>query len=188
VVAVGRLEHQKGHRHLIDAVARLSDRPRLVVLIVGRDGHMSAELKHQVRSLGLNGRVSFLGHRDDVPDLLAAADLLALPSLNEGAAGAAIEAMALGLPVVASDLPPLREVTEHGASGLLVPVASPQALAEAIVRLLQDHDLARALGTRGREIFEQRFTLERSVERMVGMYRAVVAAGPADRPAVPGRT
>jgi glycosyltransferase involved in cell wall biosynthesis len=188
VVAVGRLEHQKGHRHLIDAVARLSDRPRLVVLIVGRDGHMSTDLKHQVRSLGLTGRVRFLGHREDVPDLLAAADLLALPSLNEGAAGAAIEAMALGLPVVASDLPPLREVTECGASGLLVPVASPHALAEAIVRLLEDHALSGALGTRGREIFERRFTLGRSVERMVGMYRAVVAASPAARPAVAGRT
>jgi glycosyltransferase involved in cell wall biosynthesis len=188
VLAVGRLEHQKGHRHLIDAVARLADRSRLLVLIAGRDGHKSADLKHQVRRLGLDGSVRFLGHRDDVPDLLAAADLLALPSLNEGAAGAAIEAMALGLPVVASDLAPLREAIEDGASGLLLPVASPDALAGAIAQVLEDRSLAGTLGARGREIFEQRFTLDRSVERMVEMYRAVVVAHPAVRPPVAGRT
>jgi glycosyltransferase involved in cell wall biosynthesis len=187
VMAVGRLEHQKGHRHLIDAAARLSDRPRLVLLIVGRDGHMSADLKHQVSMLGLDGRVRFLGHRNDVPDVLAAADLLALPSLNEGAAGAAIEAMALGLPVVASDLASLREVMEDGASGLLVPVASPDELAKAIGRLVDDRGLARNLGSRGKEIFERRFTLDRSTERMVSMYRAVVA-GAADRPAMAERS
>jgi glycosyltransferase involved in cell wall biosynthesis len=188
VVAVGRLEHQKGYRYLIDAAARLAGRPRLVLLIVGRDGHMSADLKHQVRRLGLDGSVRFLGHRDDVPDLLAAADLLALPSLHEGAAGAAIEAMALGLPVVASDLAPLRDVMEDGASGLLVPVASPDALAETIARVLEDRSLAGTLGTRGREIFERRFTLDRSVERMVAMYRAVVAARLVHRPAVVERS
>jgi glycosyltransferase involved in cell wall biosynthesis len=137
---------------------------------------MSPELKPQVQRLGLEGRVRFLGHRNDVPDLLAAADLLALPSLNEGAAGVVIEAMALGVPVVASDLPSLREVTEDGTSGLLVPVASPDALARAIERLLDDQPLARVLGTRGREIFERRFTLDRSVKRMVGMYRSVLAS------------
>lgn len=176
VVSVGRLEHQKGHRYLFDAVAKVGQRPHLTILVAGRDGHMSPELKPQVQRLGLEGRVRFLGHRNDVPDLLAAADLLALPSLNEGAAGVVIEAMALGVPVVASDLPSLREVTEDGTSGLLVPVASPDALARAIERLLDDQPLARVLGTRGREIFERRFTLDRSVKRMVGMYRSVLAS------------
>ena len=174
VLSIGRLEHQKGHRHLIEAVDRIRDRARLLALVAGRDGHLSADLKKQVRTLGLDDTVRFLGHRDDVPDLLAAADALVLPSLSEGAAGAAIEAMALGVPVVASDLPSLREVTEEGASGLLVPVAAPEAIAGGIVRLLEDRTLARALGTRGREIFERRFTLDRAVDRMIGMYRSVM--------------
>ena len=174
VLSVGRLEHQKGHRYLVAAVAAIRDRPRLVVLLAGRDGYRSAELRQQVRGLGLERTVRFLGHRDDVPDLLAAADLLVLPSLNEGAAGVVIEAMALGTPLVASDLPSLREVTGDGGSGLLVPAGEPEAFAAAIVRILEDERLSRSLGARGRDIFEQRFTLDRSVERMIAMYRSVL--------------
>jgi glycosyltransferase involved in cell wall biosynthesis len=174
VLALGRQEYQKGHRHLIDAVGQISGRAGLLVLLAGRQGNLSGDLDRQIRRLRLDGRVRFLGHREDVPDLLAASDMLALPSLYEGLGGVVIEAMGLQVPVVASDLPSLREVTENGACAQLVPAANPEVLAGAIIRLLEDQALRRALGTRGREIFERRFTLERSAERMIALYRSVV--------------
>jgi glycosyltransferase involved in cell wall biosynthesis len=116
-----------------------------------------------------------LGHRNDLPEVLAASDVFAFPSLYEGLGGAAIEAMALGLPVLASDLPALREVVENGASALLVPPADPFALATALARLLDNEALRRRLGARGREIFRARFTLDRSQERMIELYRELAA-------------
>ena len=171
---VGRQEYQKGQRFLLKAVASLAgSRPRTVLLIAGRKGHASAELRELHEALDLGDRVRFLGHRDDVPELMAAADVFVFPSLYEGLGGAVIEAMALGLPVVASDLPALREVVEHGRSGLLVPPRSPQAIADAVAAVLDAPDRAQSMGARGRTIFEERFTLERSALRMVALYRSV---------------
>ena len=130
-----------------------------------------------MRRTGLDGEVRFLGHRDDVPDVLAAADVFVFPSFSEGLGGAIIEAMALGLPIVASDLPAVREVVEEGGNALLVPPGSPGRLADAMRELIDDPARMEAFGARGREIFEERFTIERSVEQMVGLYERVVAEG-----------
>lgn len=115
-----------------------------------------------------------MGHRDDVPDLLAAADLFVFPSLFEGLGGALIEAMALGLPIVASDLDAVREVVDEGRNAVLVPPASSRALADAIVMVLDDRRKAAAFGARSRVIFAERFTSDRSVARMIALYRDVV--------------
>ena len=116
----------------------------------------------------------FLGHRDDVPDLLAAADLFAFPSLYEGTGGAAIEAMALGLPIVTSDIDAMREVVDDRRNALLVPPHAPGPLADAIAALLDDPARRLAFGASSREIFEARFTLERSTRAMVELYRRLV--------------
>ena len=174
VVNVGRHEFQKGQRHLVAAAGILRDRPDLVVLQAGRRGNVSHELEQAVRRSGVASRTRLLGHREDVPDLLAAADLFVFPSVYEGLGGAVIEAMALALPVVASDIPAMREVVEPGRSGLLVEPANPGELAEAIRSLLDDPARMRAFGTRGREIFEERFRLERSVARSLAFYRGIV--------------
>ncbi|CAN5908593.1 glycosyltransferase family 4 protein [soil metagenome] len=172
ILTVGRQEYQKGQRFLLEAMRLLvPTRPHLQLLISGRTGHATSELQELHESSGLGERVRFLGHREDVPDLLAAADIFAFPSLFEGFGGALIEAMALGLPIVASDLPTLREVVEPDGSGVLVEPASPPALAAAITRLLDDPELARALGSRGMEIFHERFTVERSAMQMIELYR-----------------
>lgn len=172
IITVGRQEHPKGLRHLLAAAARLlPTRPRAVLLLAGREGNTSAELRQLTVRLGLGAeRVRFLGHRDDVPDLLAAADVFALPSLYEGLPGALIEAMALGLPAVASDIPAVHEVVEPGRSALLVPAAEPEPLAAALNSLVADPARARALGARGREIFFQKFTLERYAREMIDLY------------------
>jgi glycosyltransferase involved in cell wall biosynthesis len=177
VLAVGRQEYPKGLRHLLDAAGRLvGRRPRLMVLVAGRAGHATAELERQRDELGLADRVRFLGFRDDAPELLAAADVFAFPSLYEGLGGAVIEAMALGLPVVASDLPALREVVEPDGNAVLVPAGDADALAGAVGDLLDDPDRRARYALRSREIFDERFTLERSTARMVELYRRMVPA------------
>jgi glycosyltransferase involved in cell wall biosynthesis len=174
IINVGRREYQKGQRFLIDAVRVLAQRfPNLVCLIAGRDGHLSEELGRMRREYGLEARVQFLGHRDDIPDLLAASDVFVIPSLYEGLPGAAIEAMALGLPVVGSDIAPTREVVEPGKSGLLVAPASGAAIASALRELLERPEVGLRMGREGRAMFLERFTLTRSTERMVELFRRV---------------
>jgi glycosyltransferase involved in cell wall biosynthesis len=120
---------------------------------------------------GMNQRVHLLGHRDDLPEVLAAADIFVFPSLFEGLGGVLIEAMALGLPIVASDLPAIREVVEEGGNALLVPHSDPGALAVAIDRMLGDDAMRKSFAARGRKIFNERFTLERSTQGMLDLYR-----------------
>jgi glycosyltransferase involved in cell wall biosynthesis len=172
VIAVGRQEFQKGHRYLLEAVTRLRPRrSKLHVIIPGRRGNATAALEALHGDLDLGDTVRFLGHRDDVGDLLSAADVFAFPSMYEGLGGAVVEAMALGLPIVASDLPAIREVVEEGGNALLVQRGDPAALAHAIDALLNGHERRVALGRRSRQIFEERFTLDRVVPRMVALYR-----------------
>lgn len=175
LVNIGRQDYQKGQRYLLEAMARLvSVRPQLVLLIAGRSGDVSEELAHLRNRLGLEEQVQFLGHREDVPDILAAADLFVFPSLYEGLPGAVLEAMALGLPVVSSDIEPVRETVEVGRSAVLVTPASSEELALAIEQLLEDPGTAQTLGRRGRDIFDARFTLEQGMARIRAFYQKVV--------------
>jgi glycosyltransferase involved in cell wall biosynthesis len=172
VLAVGRQDFQKGQVHLLRAAARLvPEHPRLVILVAGRSGPAGPELERLAAVPPLAGQVRLLGHRDDVPDLLAAADLLAFPSLFEGFPGAVVEAMALALPVVAADIPPVRELVQPGENGLLVPPESDAPLAAALAELLADPVRAAALGRRGREVFLAELTLETAVAGMAALYR-----------------
>jgi glycosyltransferase involved in cell wall biosynthesis/O-antigen ligase len=175
LVTVGRQEFQKGQRYLIEAMAELSRiRPNTTLLIAGRRGHASEELERVWRETGLGDRVRFLGFTQDVPEILAAADLFVFPSLYEGLPGALIEAMAAGLPVVASDIDATREVLEPGRNALLVPPASASHLAGGILRLLCEENERRRFGSRSRAIFEERFTLQGSVLRTVALYERVL--------------
>ena len=178
ILAVGREEYQKGHVHLIDALAKLApSRPDAIVLIAGRSGNASLAIDDAVRRSGLADRVRRLGHRDDVADLLCAADVFALPSLYEGTAGAAIEALALETPIVSSDLAGTRDVLIDGESARLVPVGDPAALAEALAATLDDPSGRAGQVAKGRALFDERFTLSRSAERMAELYRDVAERG-----------
>lgn len=177
VVNVGRQEFQKGQRYLLEALpALLTERPELIVLVVGRDGSATDELLKLHDELNLGSRVRFIGFRSDVPDILAAADVFVFPSLYEGLGGALIEAMALGLPIVASDLPVLREVVVQGRNALLVPPKEAHAIAGALRQLLGDTRLREHLGTSSRNRFEECFTLEKSAAAMAEWY-ATMASG-----------
>ncbi len=120
-------------------------------MVAGREGHASAALGDQIARLGLDDRVRLLGHRSDVAEVLSAADLFVFPSVYEGLGGALIEALALGLPIVASDLPALREVVRPGENADLVSPTDSAALAAAVVALLDDPARRRAYGARSRQ-------------------------------------
>jgi glycosyltransferase involved in cell wall biosynthesis len=182
VVAVGRQEFQKGHRFLLEAMIEvIAAHPSAVLLLAGREGEETTHLRTLAEHPPLDRAVRFMGHRDDLPDILAASDVFAFPSLWEGLGGAVIESMALGLPIVATDLEPVREVVEDGRCALLVPPRAPRAIASAISSLFADRDQAQALGSTGREIFLRRFTLQRSTERMIALCRQVADSRPGAR-------
>lgn len=168
VLAVGRLVHQKGTDVLVRAAARLAPtRPRLRVLVAGRRDAAAPLVDRLLTAPELaGGVVRLLGYRTDVADLLCAADVVAMPSRYEGAAGAAIEAMAMGVPVVASDLPSLREVLDDGRAGALFPAEDDRGLATALSALLDDNDRRVAAGAHGRARFATHHSLETSAQRL----------------------
>jgi glycosyltransferase involved in cell wall biosynthesis len=188
IVNLGRQEHQKGQVHLLTAMRTLAHRhPDILLLQAGRHGGSSRAMAAMAADPELRDHVRLLGHRDDVPGLLAAADVMAFPSLYEGLGGAVLEAMALGLPIVATSIPALREVVEEGTNAILVPPGEPAPLAEALDRLFEQPELASAFGRRSRAIFEERFTLDKSVNAMVALYERLLDRSPARSDGAEGR-
>ena len=178
VLAVGRHDHVKAHTDLIRAVAHLTaSRPKITLLVAGREGPATADMKAEIATSDVLGdHVRLLGYRADIADLLAASDVMALPSLLEGTAGVALEAMAVGTPIVSTHLEGLDGILIDGRNALVVPVGNPPAMAAAIARLLDDEELATRLSEAGRKDFLDRFTIERAADGMVAMYREVVAS------------
>ncbi|MGB2713839.1 MAG: glycosyltransferase family 4 protein [Vicinamibacterales bacterium] len=175
VVAVGNLYPVKGHRHLIDALALLSTRhPTLHVAIGGR-GSLAEPLANQADELGVGGRVHLLGLRSDVSALLAAADLVVLPSLSEGLPMALLEAMFANRPIIASAVGEIPLALEQGRAGLLVPAGDPTALATEIDRLLTDATLARALAERAFARAVEEYDVSHMVRRYLGLYMEMLA-------------
>jgi glycosyltransferase involved in cell wall biosynthesis len=166
VLTVARLDPQKGHPFLLEAAAEL---PGAVFALAG-EGADRAALEARATVLGVADRVRFLGHRDDVPDLLAACDVFALPSLFEGSSLAVLEAMAAGKPVLSCAVGGTDELIDDGEDGLLAAPADAAALAAALRRLLGDPALCAALGRRARERVERDFSPARTVEQVTAVY------------------
>jgi glycosyltransferase involved in cell wall biosynthesis len=173
VLGVGRVEPQKGFVHLADAIRRLPDLGRPVkVLIAGRQGTASNEVQQTIERRGLTDTVEMLGRREDVADLMVAADVLAFSSLWEGFGGTVIEALAVECPIVCFDLPVLREVL--GPNAAYVPIGDSAALAETLASALSAGRNEQRL-TAGRRLFLDRYTIDVCAERTVEMYRRVIA-------------
>ncbi len=173
LIVVGALAVRKGHDVLLDALARLGD-PTLVVWCAGA-GAARAALEAQRATLGLDAQVRFLGRVDDVAGLLAGADVMVMPSRQEGLGVAALEAMAAGLPVIASRVGGLPEAVVDGDTGLLVPADDAAALAAAIARLAGNRDLRRRLGAAGAARVRTRFTMGAMAAATLAVYRRVAA-------------
>jgi glycosyltransferase involved in cell wall biosynthesis len=171
VLAVGRQEPQKGFDTLVEAAPRiLAAVPTARVFVVGREGTQTPRLQALVDRLGLHDAVQFLGARRDVGDLLCAADVFAFPTRWEGMPGAVLEAMALQAPIVASDVPPVREAVRDGMSARLVPPGQPEPLATAIIATLNDRAGAAARAARAHADFQARFTISRAADGMLAFY------------------
>ena len=182
LVNVGRHESQKDQRTFVAAVARMrSDHPALQAVILGREGAMTEKLRGQIEQNGLEDCVHLLGYREDVADIVAASDVFVFPSLREGAAGALLEAMALARPIVAADIPALREPITPGRNGELVPPGNAGAFAAAIDRMLNDPAGAEAMGAAAAGHFEANYTIARSSELMVELFGRVTNRGRASR-------
>ena len=177
LVVVGALEERKGHAVLLEALAILAN-PRVHLLCAG-EGSARAGLEARCAALGLDATVRFLGRVDDVASVLAAADVMVMPSRQEGLGVAALEAMAVGLPVIASRVGGLPEAVKDGETGLLVPTGDPAGLAAAIGRLAADPMLARRLGAQGATLVRTRFTMAGMADATLAIYRHLVDAGPA---------
>jgi len=164
VAAVGRLSWVKGLRHLIDAVPLvLRCQPTAQFLIIG-DGPDRPELEALATARGVTNHVRFTGHRDDVTRILAAVDILALPSLSEGLPFAAMEAMAAGVPVVASRVGALAELLDEGRAGVLVRPASAEALASTLVDLMTDSQARARLAIQGRRRIVDAYSFEAMID------------------------
>jgi glycosyltransferase involved in cell wall biosynthesis len=169
LLAVGRLAPQKGHRHLLEAMPEVLGRhPRAHLALAGA-GPLEGALRTLAARLDLQGAVTFLGVRRDVPALLARADAFVLPSLWEGAAGALVEAMLLGVPAAVTDDAPLREVAREDAR--FFPPADPAGIARAVESILADPPAARARGVAAAH------DIERNTRRLQDLYATVLTAG-----------
>lgn len=175
----GRLEQQKGHRYLIEALPSVLARlPRFKVLFVG-DGQLRAELESLAADRGVSSAVVFTGYRKDWKHLMSLCDFVVLPSLYEGLPLVLIEAGAMGKAVVATRVDGSREVVEDGATGILVPAGEPEPLAQAIVSLALDPGARRRMAAAGRERATGIFSLERQLEATAELYRRVLGRGAA---------
>jgi glycosyltransferase involved in cell wall biosynthesis len=171
---VGRLALQKGQRHLILAMPLLLERvPRAHAVIAG-SGDLEDYLRDLALEVGVADRVHVLGPRRDVPALMHAIDVFAMPSIWEGFGLVLLEAMAAGRPVVASRVATIPEVVADGETGVLVPPGDPVALAEALAELAHDSERARSLGEAGRERLRKRFSIEKMVGDTEMLYRELV--------------
>ncbi len=174
VAALDRAHHFKGLSHLLQAVQTLS--PDIWLLVVG-DGDLRKEYERQANELGVSNRVIFIGtiRHEHLPTYFQSADVTVLPSSQTESFGLVlIESLACGTPVIASSLPGVRTVVNHGSDGLLVEPNQPVSLAEAISTILRDESLRQAMGQRGRAKVEANYGWEQIGVRLEGIYREVL--------------
>lgn len=175
---VGRIQDVKNHKGLVEAFALLRamlPQRRLRLAIVG-DGPLFDALQRQVRDAGLEDAVWLPGSRTDIPELMRSFDVFALPSIAEGTPVTILEAMATGLPVVASRVGGIPEVVDDGATGLLVPPSDAQALADALAAYATDPALAARHGAAGRQRVERSNSIAAMVSGYARLYDSLRAA------------
>ncbi len=172
---VARLEPEKGHRYFLDAAAMILERRGDVVFVVAGTGSLAGELEKKARRLGISDRVFFTGYREDIPQLVAALDVMVHPSLTEAFGISLVEGMCLGRPCVASAVGGLAEIAgKDGRAALLVPPGDAEAIAGKITFLLENPDAARAMGERAAKMVEQRFDAGTMTGKITDLYYQIV--------------
>ena len=177
VLYVGRLSPEKNCQALLHACAQLLAQGHSLRLTLAGDGPCRGELETLAGTLGLRDVVALLGQRDDIPALLAEADIFVNPSLTEAMPCSVLEALAGGAPVVATDVGATNQLILDGRTGLLAPPGDVPSLAQAIAQLIQSPSLGQQLAIAGRSHVEQHFNFTNSMAHTVAVYRGVLAAG-----------
>jgi len=183
IVMVANLRVGKGHDVLIDAAVQVANRHPDVEFHLAGDGPLRDALMARAGARAVQDRFHFKGYCDDVPTLLAASDLLVLPSRSEASPNALIEAMAAGLPVVATPVGGIPELITPHVNGELVPPDDPHALADCLLDLMERPVYARALGAAARAHVEQRYSFDRMVSSFETLYLTQLERGPIAKPA-----
>jgi glycosyltransferase involved in cell wall biosynthesis len=181
IATVGNIRRVKGHDVLLGAAPLiLKEFPRAVFSIAGQvsEPDYFAELKEISLRLGIANRVRFEGGVEHVPKYLDGAHVFVLPSRSEGFSNSLVEAMAASLPVVATRVGGNGEAVEDGVTGLLIPTENPPALADAVLSLLSDRSMARAMGEAGYRRVAREFTTEAMLRRSAELYHRVLSANP----------
>ena len=165
-------------RAFVAALARRPDLwPRLRLAMVG-SGRLHDDVRAYLRDTGTDALAWLPGHRDDTPEILRALDLFVLPSRAEGISNTILEAMATGLPVIATRVGGNPDLVVEGETGTLVPPENPEALADAILAYAADPALRQRHGARARELVEERYTLDRMVQQYMDVYDSVSGTRP----------
>jgi len=174
LMTVGRLHKQKGHCYLIQAVSKVrKEFPKVKLLLTG-EGEEENNLKKLVKSLDLTNEVIFAGLSSDIEGILPMAELFILPSLWEGFPNALLEAMAAGKPVVATKVGGIPEIVVHGETGILIPPRDTDALAIAIIDLLQNRLKEKDMGEAGRIRAAKRFSIYKMIEKTENLYQELL--------------
>src|SRR5208283_4634706 len=170
--SVGRLNHIKNYTLLINAVALLSAKERVAVLLVG-DGPERERLHASAKDYGIADNLIITGARTDIPDMLSVMDFFVLPSLLEGMSNSILEAMCAGLPVVASNVGGNPELVRHGQTGLIFESGSAEALKEKIETLIFDSPRRISMGRNAREAAKKHYSLQAMAGKYETLYRHI---------------
>ena len=177
IVTVANLRPEKAHEVLIDAFASLASRHSDLELLVVGTGSRGEELKALAAERGVASQVRFLGHRDDVPAVLSESDAFVLTSRSEAFPNSVMEAMAAGLPVIATAVGGVPELVQHRTNGILVAADDRAAVAQALRNLIDDPARAAALGRAARETIQSRFSFNRMVSSFEDLYLELLHRG-----------
>ncbi len=157
---IGRLEKQKGHRYLLEAFALLSKENIPSFLILVGTGSEKEQLEILSKKLGIESSIKFLGMRNDIPEILQIMDIFVLPSLYEGMSNALMEAMATGLPIIATNIPENKELIENEVSGILVPMKSSKKLAVALKRNINNPGKCTLIASIAKNTIMMRYSID----------------------------
>ncbi|MCP9486647.1 MAG: glycosyltransferase [Gaiellaceae bacterium MAG52_C11] len=178
IVAVGRYAVEKDHALLVDALAALAGRGRRFRALIVGFGRLEQELKARVHGHGLDEQITITGARTDAVELIGAADILAHTAVREGLPLVLLEAMALGVPVVAVAATGVSDLVQDGVTGFLVPERSPEAIAAALERVLADEALRTQLGEAGKAFVVEHHSFDRMLDEHLDVYDRALALRP----------
>ena len=177
VGTMGRLSSVKGQKYLIEAMKEVVSRSKDARCLIIGSGREGPALQNLAKSLGLEDRVIFTGAAYmDIPLYLACMDIFVLPSIEEGLGLALLEAMSLGRPCVASATGGIKDIVNDGVNGVLTPVGDSGAIANAILKILNDKALAKNMSSKAIDFVKGRFSIEAMADKMIDLYRRVIRA------------